>query len=231
MKAQIKVAMAEDHVLLRHGMISMLKEYKDIKIVFDVNNGLELMRELEMKTPDIILLDIDMPVIGGKEALDRINAEYPDIKVIMLTEHFSESFIIEFVRNGAKAFLPKNCDIDKIIEAINAVHMTGHYYHNGVSEILAKHLSMGRKQNLRNTGIKFTQRELEIMELLRQNKNNTDVSEILGIRARTVEWHRQNLMQKTGCKNLVSLISYAIQYNLILQIPVLLSKKPGNFTW
>ncbi len=217
MKAEIKVAMAEDHLIVRQGLISMLKGHKNIKVLFDVNNGQELLNQLATRSPDIVLLDIDMPVMDGRETLRRLNAGHPSIKVIMLTQHFSDAFIVEFLKMGAKSFLPKDSSFDEIVASIYMVHTKGCYYSERITKALASELSNDQKQSFAFPPTKFTRRELQILELLRQNKDNSDISRILAIRERTVEWHRQNLMQKSECKNLAALISYATEKGLIPQ--------------
>jgi DNA-binding NarL/FixJ family response regulator len=137
MKKRIHLGIADDHLVLRQGLISLLKEYEHLNIVLSVNNGKELMEELKKTKPDIILLDIEMPLMNGREALEKITIQYPKIKVIMISQYFTDAYIIEFIKNGACGFLPKNCDIEKIVDAIQLVHENGEYYDNKVSSAMA----------------------------------------------------------------------------------------------
>jgi DNA-binding NarL/FixJ family response regulator len=135
----INVALAEDHVILREGLINLLnEEYEHIKVLFDVSNGRELLDELEESKPDVILLDIDMPVLNGKEALEEIKIKYPAIKVIMLSTHYNDSYIIEFIKMGASAYLSKASSMEEIVKAIDTVFEEGRYYDSGVLKALAK---------------------------------------------------------------------------------------------
>lgn len=221
MDEKIKVAIAEDHVLLRESLISLLNEFKQTEMLWGVNNGKELLDQLKVSRPDIVLLDIDMPVMNGHEALNLIRRDYPDIKVIMLSMHFEYSYIKEFINMGACAFLSKNCRIEKLIEAIHTVHTEGKYYDDEINKML---LSSKIKNDVpvpKYIPIKvvFTDREMKILELLRSNKSNKEIADILCISLRTLERNRADLMQKTGCKNLASLLAYAIENELIQAKP------------
>lgn len=219
MKSKITLSLADDHEIVRHGILSLLKSQKHIKVMFDVSNGQELMDSLQNETPDIILLDIDMPVMNGRDALTRISTLYPEIKVIMLTQHFNEIMIVEYIANGARAFLPKNCGLDEILNAIQEVFVVGHYYSEAVAKVLCAEVASSFSRERQKAKVRFTSREIEVLELLRQNKTNIEISGLLGIETRTVEGHRSHLMQKTGSKNLAALIMYSLQNNLIPQIP------------
>ena len=130
MKKPIHIAIVDDHVIVRQGLISLLAEYEEVNILFDANNGKELMDNLKSSKPDIVLLDIAMPIMNGKEALEKMQLKYPKIKVIVMSQYFHDEYIIEFIKAGASAFLPKNCDIDKLLDAINYVFEHGYYYDN-----------------------------------------------------------------------------------------------------
>jgi DNA-binding NarL/FixJ family response regulator len=212
---KIQIAIAEDHVMFRQGLISLLKEFKDCNVLFDVNNGKELIDELANSKPDIILLDIDMPVMGGREALGIIRENYPDIKVIIISMHFERPYIIEFIRNGASAFLQKSCFFEELITTVNAVNEYGYYYEGKVSEVMIREIANNNNRNSTPLKIKLTERETEVLNLLLMSKSNIQIAESLGISVRTVEGHRQHLLQKTGSKNIVALISQALGEGLI----------------
>ncbi len=215
MNTQIHIAIADDHVVLRQGIISLLKEFDKINIIIGVNNGKELMNALKSNKPDIILLDIEMPVMNGREALEKIKAKYPKIKVIMMSMHFNDAYIIEFIKNGACAFLPKNCDIDKIVDAIYSVNELGYYYDNKVSSAMAslikKHPSMGPL----SPSTSFSKRELEIISLICLKKTNIEISQILYLSRRTIEGHRYNIYKKTNTNSAADLIEHVTVNKLI----------------
>lgn len=216
MKKRIHLGIADDHLVLRQGLISLLKEYDHLNIVLSVNNGKELMEELKKTKPDIILLDIEMPLMNGREALEKITIHYPKIKVIMISQYFTDAYIIEFIKNGACGFLPKNCDIEKIVDAIQLVHENGEYYDNKVSSAMAAVLK--KTPNTINELIsttKFTIREFEIFKLICQKKSNSEIADNLHLSIRTIEAHRLNIYKKSNTSNIFELIEYAILNNLL----------------
>jgi len=215
MQQQIKIGIADDHVILRQGLISILKEYPHLDILLDVNNGQELMLELEKQLPDIILLDIEMPIMNGKDALELIQLKYPSIKVMMMSMYFNDSYIIEFIKNGACAFLPKNCDIDKLVDAINTVYERGHYYDEKISEVIINVLKqLPPIHKLIPKKLDLTNRELEIIELICSKKTNNEIANLLHLSVRTIEGHRYNISKKTNTTNTLELIEYAAKNNL-----------------
>jgi len=217
MNKPIKIGIAEDHLLTRQGLISLLKEFDNIKVVFDVSNGRELLESLKSGVPDIILLDIEMPVMNGREAFEKIKIKYPKLKVIIISMHFKDSYIIEFVKKGVNGFLNKNSSIEKIVDTLNNVHKFGHFYDNTVSLILAKTVAREfappMEEIFAATG--FTSREIEIIRVMCLNKSNREIADELNISVRTVEGHRLHIMKKTSCKNAAELTTFAIQNNFV----------------
>jgi DNA-binding NarL/FixJ family response regulator len=147
--------------------------------------------------------------MNGKEALEKINAKYPKVKVIIMSQYFNDAYIIEFIRNGACAFLPKNCDIDKIVDAITTVYELGHYYDNKVSAAMAALLK--KTPIIENTVLDttFTKQELKIIKMICNKKSSIDISEELNVSIRTIEGHRHNISKKTNTNNKMDLIEYA----------------------
>jgi len=218
MSEKIRIGLADDQVFVRQGFVALLKEYDNLSVIFDVSDGAELLEVLKNSRPDVLLLDIDMPIIGGKETLEQINNLYPEIKVIILTMYYTEEYIREFLKLGAKSFLAKESDRQLVIDAINSVHVVGHYYDKYVAEILARQIKNILIKEVTQEGkIKLSRRESQTLELLRQNKINKEISERLCISERTVEGIRSSLMQKTGAKNLAALLSFALANNLIAE--------------
>jgi DNA-binding NarL/FixJ family response regulator len=215
MHQQIKIGIADDHLILRQGLIAILKEYSHLNIIIDVNNGQELMLELEKQIPDIILLDIEMPVMNGREVLEKVQQKYPNIKVIIMSMYFNDSYIIEFIKNGACAFLPKNCDVDTLIDAINTVYERGHFYDEKVSEAIVRLLKQIPKIEKIIPKAEFTNRELEIIEMICLKKTNLEIAETLHLSVRTIEGHRYNISKKTNTSNTLELVEFVIKNNIL----------------
>ena len=209
MKKPIHIAIVDDHVIMRQGLISLLAEYEEINILFDANNGKELMDNLKSSKPDIVLLDIAMPIMNGKEALEKIQLKYPKIKVIMMSEYFHDEHIIEFIKAGACAFLPKNCNIDKLLDAFNHVYEHGYYYDNRISAVLASMLKKTPLDTKVVADTEFTKQEIKIIKLVCLKKSNVEIADELHVSVRTIESHRYNISKKTNTTNTMDLIEHA----------------------
>ncbi len=218
MDPTVRIGIAEDHVLFRQGMVSLLKEEGGFDVLFEAGNGEELLRHLENNQPDIVLLDINMPVMEGRQALTRIRELYPNLKVIMLSMYYNSSYIAEYLTKGARAFLPKNCDIEKVIEAINTVHTKDYYFDDDMSVSLMDELAYVEQQDESNNRLHLTERETEVLNLLCLEKSNREIAEMLNISVRTVEGHRMGIMTKTDTKNVLSLVMFALK-NKIISLP------------
>jgi len=218
MDSTIRIGIAEDHVLFRQGMVSLLKEEGGFGVLFEAENGVELLQHLKTGQPDVVLLDINMPVMEGKETLTRIRELYPNLKVIMLSMYYNSSYIAEYLTKGARAFLPKNCDIEKVIEAINTVHAKEYYFDDDMSSMLMDQLLHEERQAESNHRLRLTDRETEVLNLICLENTNKEIAEHLNISIRTVEGHRQCIMTKTDTKNVLSLVMYALR-NKIISLP------------
>jgi len=212
---KINIALAEDHQLVRQGMIALLKEEEGLNILFDVSNGKELMDMLKHTRPDIILLDIAMPVMDGKDALEKIRYKYPKIHVIIITSHYNERYISEFITRGAKGFLPKNCDIEKVVDAIYSVFDQGYYFDTMVSRSIVEKLQLENFKVFPSENT-LSIKEKEILRLICMEKSNKEISENVFLSKRTVEWHKKNILEKTKSKSVIGLVKYAMKYDILL---------------
>lgn len=213
----IRIGIADDHHLLREGLISLLKSYPEINVVFEAENGKALLDALKQQQADVILLDLELPVMSGGEAFEIIKSKYPGLKVIVLSSHFNDIYILEYLKKGVCAFLNKNSRTSKIVEAITAVYEHGRYVDAAVSVILAKATnSLHGGVIEERPDLNLSLREIEIIKLIVKGLQNNEIANKLFLSIRTVEWHRMNIWKKTGCKSIPELINYAIQNNLIL---------------
>lgn len=208
---KIKIALAEDHQLVRQGMVSLLQEEEDLHVVFDVSNGSELLEKLESSLVDIVLLDLDMPIINGQQALKFITENLPKLKVIIISSHYSDEFIWESVNIGARGFLPKNSDIEEVIAAIHSVYKVGYYFDDKLSKESFKTISKEQQYNPENELSLLTKREIDVLKLICDGKKNKDISTALFISLKTVESHRQHIYSKTNCKNIAKLLVFSLK--------------------
>lgn len=216
MNSTIKIILADDEELFRKGIAFLLQRERHIEIVFEAVNGLELINYLKQSGnyPDIILMDLKMPGINGVEATKIIHKEFPVIKIIALTSYNTKSFIANMIDVGASSYLVKNATPEDMIFTINEVMDKGFYYNEMVLDVIKENRLSSRVSYFE--GITLTSREQEVLALLCQQLNTVEIAEKLFLSPRTVETHRNNLLLKTGSKNIAGLVVYAIQSKIII---------------
>ncbi|SHM10252.1 response regulator transcription factor [Flavobacterium chilense] len=213
MNAAIKIALVDDEVLFRKGISFLLQREDNMDILFEASNGEELLTHLnndEIK-PDIIIMDLKMPVLNGVEATKIIRKSFPEIKIIALTSYDTKSFIANMIQVGAVAYLIKNTTPKDLIYTINQVEKKGFHYNQNVLQTIQETIISAKnsKGNL-ETGF-LSPREIEILQLICQQKTTLEIAEHLYLSPRTVEGHRNNLLLKTESRNIAGLVVYAIQ--------------------
>jgi two-component system response regulator DegU len=207
----IKIAVADDHILFRQGISGLLNEQEGLKVIFEATNGQELLEILEKKIPDVILMDIQMPVMDGIKATKLVSVLYPEVKIIVITMHENEQMACHLLENGASGFLAKNTDIEIVIHAIFEVMKRGYYMSEEISQALLK----ARKKIIAFDDNKLSDREIEIVKLICKQQSNAEIAEELDLSPRTVETHKKNILKKTQSKNTAGIVLYAINNNLI----------------
>ncbi|WP_435413079.1 response regulator [Psychroserpens mesophilus] len=220
MQSKIQLALVDDELLFRKGLLSILSKESDIEILFDAEDGNDLMNQLRVTKviPEIIITDLKMPGINGVEVTKLIRKEFQDIKVIALTSYFSKPFIINMISIGAVAYLAKNSTPKFMLKTIREVHKKGFYYDEQVMKFIHEGLlnpSEEQKKSYFDNSY-FTKREKEILNLICNQFNTNEIAEKLFISPRTVEGHRNNILTKTGSKNIAGLVVYAIQNKLVI---------------
>ncbi|WP_281637584.1 response regulator transcription factor [Flavobacterium marginilacus] len=217
MNKTIKIILVDDEVLFRKGISFLLSGEKNIEVLFEASNGLELMDFLKSGNPkpDIIIMDLKMPLLNGIEATKIIRKDFPDIKIIALTSYDSKSFIANMVDVGAVSYLVKNSTPQELFATINEVAGKGFYYSDYVMNIIQKDIISNKKSKCSFDTNFITSRELEVLQLICKQKSTVEIGEKLFISPRTVEGHRNNLLLKTESKNIAGLVVFAIQHNLV----------------
>lgn len=207
----IRLALADDQLLFRRGLVMLLRDMSGVQVIFECGNGEELLTGLRDNPIDIVLLDLEMPVMNGHQALGHLRKEYPDVKVIVLSTHNKEQFIAQAMDSGAAGYMLKSADTDEIESAIRSVQDTGYYYSDRVSHVMLHGLVT--KQKVKPTFYEvdpLSERELEVLRGICQEMTNTEIAGQLFISPRTVEGHRNNMLLKTGAKNTAGLVVYAM---------------------
>jgi len=218
LKNPIKVLLADDHTIVRNGIVALLEKEQDIEIVAEANNGEEVLALLKSGIEtDVILTDINMPDMNGMELINTLSDGYPKIKVLVLTMLEQEKYVVKSLDAGASGYLLKNVNIDEIIFAIKQITSGYKYICTGISLKLLAQVNdryvVGSSQNKLNGDI--SKREIEILTLIAQGFTNSEIAEKLFTSKRTIEGNRQNLLEKTGTKNTAALISFVIRNRII----------------
>jgi len=214
----LTLALADDEALFLKGLTVILGNQDFIDILFTASDGEKLLQLLQQnEVPEMVLLDLRMKGLDGTETTVRLKELYPDLKIIILSSHYSEAFLGYMMRLGVNAFLPKNIDPDELIEVMKKVHEKGLYFTDSQLKNLHQQLSSGKKAESPNWSVdaELTRREKEVLQLVCEQYTNAEIAEKLFISIRTVEGHRNNLLLKTGAKNTVGLVLYALFHQLV----------------
>lgn len=214
----INVMIVDDHVLYRAGVRTALSSKKDIKVIAEADNGVHLLNMLKGIQPDVILLDIQMPIMDGITALPEIKKLYPQIKVIMLTLLDDQSVITRLMELGANSYLVKTSDAEVIYEAIKTCHQQEFYFNSLTNKALLNNL---RQKNvvspfkLQQDDAALNEKEITILRLMCEEKSTREIAEAVDLSPRTIEAIRDKLKVKTGTKSTAGLIMFAVKNNLL----------------
>ncbi|WP_163407481.1 response regulator transcription factor [Flavobacterium ajazii] len=209
----IKIALVDDEVLFRKGISFLLQREENIEILFEASNGDELISNLnanEIK-PDIVIMDLKMPVLNGVEATKIIRKIFPEIKIIALTSYETKSFITNMIQVGAVAYLIKNTTPKDLITTINEVAKKGFFYNENILKTIQDSIQSSKNSKISLESGFLSPREIEILQLICNQKTTAEIAEELFLSPRTVEGHRNNLLLKTESRNIAGLVVYAIQ--------------------
>ena len=214
----IKVLIADDHVLYRAGVKTALSTKNDIKVIAEADNGMHLLNMLKIIQPDVILLDIQMPVMDGIGALPEIKKNWPHIKVIMLTMMDDHSMITRLMELGANSYLSKTSDSEIIYEAIKTCHEQEYYFNTLTNKALLTNLKIKNTitpQKIVQMEANLNDKDILILKLMCEEKSTKEIADIVDLSPRTVESIRDKLKVKTGAKSTAGLIMYAVKNNLL----------------
>lgn len=215
----IKIIIVDDEILFRKGISFLLGRETNIEIIFEAANGDELisfLRNNKSNHPDIIIMDLKMPIINGVEATKIIHAEFPELKIIALTSYNSKSFVANMIDVGAVSYIIKNATPQELMKTINEVSKKGFYYTDYVMKIIQADLLTNKKTKSNFDSNFLSPREIEVLKLICTQKSTVEIAEQLFISPRTVEGHRNNLLLKTDSRNIAGLVVYAVQNQFII---------------
>jgi DNA-binding NarL/FixJ family response regulator len=203
-----KVAIVDDHKILRDGLRLMLENMDNIEIVIEASNGKEFIDQLQTVLPDLAIIDINMPVMGGEEAISIMKVKYPEMKVLVLSMNNEEQYFKTMNDLGVDGFIVKESDYNELRHAIQVVVDGGKYF----SQVLLLRMVNNRENNL---NLNLTNRELDVLNYLCKGMSANEIAEKLFISPRTVEKHRSDLLLRTGTPNSISLVIFAVKNGLV----------------
>ncbi|RKS13054.1 response regulator transcription factor [Flavobacterium sp. 120] len=219
MSNTIRVVLADDHVFVRDGIKSLLENEANIEVVGEATDGLEALKIVESCKPDLLILDIRMPNMTGIEVVEKLRSQNNLVKIVMLSMHESEEYVLKSIKAGADGYLLKGSSKEEFLKALQTIANGGKYFSGDISSILIGQLnnstSIQEPKPMQDEEQLITKREREILKLLLSGKGNKEIAEALDISKRTAEVHRFNLMKKLKVKNLMELSNKANEYSLI----------------
>jgi len=212
---RIRVFLADDHKILRESLVILLSQKENIEVVGAAGDGLEAYRKILELKPDIAVLDISIPHLNGLDLAERIKAEMPEVKVVILTMHKSGEFVSKALCAGVRGYVLKDNALEELIECIELVNERKIYLSSDITGIVVDGFVSKNRENAEPGESAVSPREKEILQLLAEGKSNKDISDLLNLSIKTVETHRSNIMRKLGFHNITDLVLYAVRNHLI----------------
>jgi DNA-binding NarL/FixJ family response regulator len=212
----IKIAIADDHKIFRDGIRMALKNKEYLKVLWEADDGRDLMHKIKLKEPDVLLMDIRMPEVDGINAIGMLRKEYEELKIIVLTMYDDQEMISKMMEMGANAYLTKTTDPEEIYQAILTCMNDDFYFNDLVNKAVLSKLQTKRQvRQFYPNPVKFSEKEIRILKLLADDKTTEEISKEVFLSPRTIETIRQNMKSKVGAKTIAGLIMYGMRNKLI----------------
>jgi len=213
---KIKVLVVDDHTIVRDGICALLALAGDIEVVGEATNGAEAINKIRDLHPDVVLMDIAMPIMGGLEATRRIFKEFPRTKVLVLTQYDDKEYFFPVIESGASGFISKAAASSELPQGIRSVYRGDSYLSPSVTKLMVENYQhTSGERTPQDPYNQLTQRERDIFKLLAEGHSTQEIAEMLVITPKTVEGHKTNLMAKLGVHNRVELVKYALRKGII----------------
>jgi DNA-binding NarL/FixJ family response regulator len=214
---KIRVILADDHAMIRSGLKTLLREAQDIDVAGEAGDGEEAVRLTETLAPDVVVIDLSMPKMSGIEAIGVIRKRFPAVRILVLTMHENEEYILQIFRSGAAGYIVKSAGKDELMRAIRAVAGGESFFSSRVSELLYEgYVRREQGTGTEGTSIPLTRREREVLALVAEGYTNHEIGKKLFISHRTVDTHRTNIMQKLDIHDVAGLVRYAIEHDIVV---------------
>lgn len=206
--AEIRVLIVDDHAILRDGIRSLLERQEDIHVVGEATNGREAIERVQELLPDLVLMDVAMPEMNGLEATRQIKARFPQVRVLILTQHDDHEYVEPMLRAGASGYVLKRSGGREVVNAIRQVYEHGAYLEPSITRQVIEGITQPEPKTPASK-VELTGRETQVLQHLIDGKSNKEIALLLGISPKTVSVHRSNLMVKLGVRSSVDLLRYA----------------------
>ena len=211
----IRIALVDDHTLFRNGLKLLLSSNPEFEVVADVGSGEEFLSVVEQERPDVVFMDYSMSGMNGAQTTEQALQLLPELKVITLSMFGENSYYSHMVSVGAKGFLLKDSELAEVVEAVHAVMDGGSYFSRSLRESISLKMRSARLQSEVHEADVLSEREVEILVGICQGLSTQEIADKLCISKRTVDKHRANILEKSGCKNTAAMVVYAIRNNLV----------------
>lgn len=209
-----RVLLADDHPVIRHGIAACLENHKQLEVVGEASDGKETLRKAKELSPDIILMDIDMPHTNGLAVTEMLRKELPQIKVLILSMSNSGTFVPRILQSGARGYIPKDAPTEELVKAIETIQLGQTFFGEDVAQIALKQMMSGNAPGANNR--ELSPREREVLIGIAKGLSNKEIASQLNIGTRTVETHRDNLMRKLDIRSVGGLTKYALANGLVM---------------
>ena len=212
---KIRVFLADDHKILRESLVILLSQQENIEVVGAAGDGQEAYRKILELKPDIAVLDISIPNLNGLDLAEKLRAEMPEVKVVILTMHKSGEFVSKALRAGVRGYVLNDNALEELMECINLVFDRKIYLSQDITGIVVDGFVNNNRESPETGENSISLREKEILQLLAEGKSNKDISDLLNLSIKTVETHRANIMRKLGFRHITDLVLYAVRNHMI----------------
>jgi len=212
---KLTIVLADDHTVVRQGLGSLLKAEPDIAVVGEASDGLEAVRLVERLQPDVLLVDLAMPGLGGLEVIRQVSKRFPQIHVIVLSMHATDAYILEALRNGASGYILKESSVTEVVQGVREVAAGRRFLSSSLSRRTIEDSLNRAEAGPLDPYETLTSREREVLQLVSEGHSSAEIGRRLFISPRTVEIHRQNMMRKLGLRNQAELIRFALTKGIL----------------
>ncbi|MBB6273950.1 DNA-binding NarL/FixJ family response regulator [Pedobacter cryoconitis] len=211
----LRIAIADENKIFRKGLTAILEDYEKFNLVLETGKGLEIIDQLALKKPDVILMDIKFPDIEGLQMISRIRAKSDQVKILILSANYEDNCIISVMKAGANGYLLKDSEPEEVIHAINDLQDKGFYFNEYLSVTLIKDLLVQPPATIGSHEAMLNDREIDVLKLICEESTNIEIAKKLFLSVRTVEGYRTRLFEKIGSKKIAGLVIYAVKNGII----------------